>query len=342
VFAALIASAALAPSLALAEGAVVAVAHDGSETALVNRVRAELGALGYEVRTLALPEGESQHEGLRNAARTAGAVAAIRIIAAGDRVGVWVADLAADRITLREVEIPGSVEDRESAMALEAVELLRVSLMELTVAPATPTAAPPPPPAASPEEGAGPADETERSSPRAAPGSRLSIDLGPAVFAAGFDSAPTVNLSLGISARIWRVLGAELLGVVPLVPSRVQDSRGEARIHFGMVGGGLRATFGDAESRWHPAVGAGFGAVFFRIDARAETGYTASGELVAVGAPYLRMGLSLSLTRRLGIRLDAVAGWALGETVVRFDERQVAAFGQPWLGGILILEVAVW
>jgi hypothetical protein len=337
----MVALAALAPTPARCDTTVVAVAYDGPESALVSRVRAELGALGYEVRTIPLPEGESQHEGLRNAARMAGAVAAIRIVEAGDRVGVWVADLAADRITLREVEVPGSVEDRESAMALEAVELLRVSLMELTVAPALPIAGPPPP-AAPPGDAAGPADVEERPAPPAAPGGRLSIELGPAVFAAGFESAPTVNLSLGISARIWRALGAELLGVVPLVPSRVQDSRGDARIHFGMVGGGLRATFGDAGARWRPAVGAGFGALFFRIDARAEAGYTASGELVASGAPYLRAGLSLALTRRLGIRLDAVAGWALGETVVRFDGREVASFGQPWLGGILSLEVWVW
>jgi len=315
---------------------VVAVAYDGEESPLVRRVGAELEALGFGVVTVRLPMGELPHDGLVEAARGVGAEAAIRIVAEEGRISVWLADLEAGKVTLREVAVDEADPD-DSTIALEAVELTRVGLMELV----EPGEADPSPGEETPsqleEEPASIPLETEK-----VHGARVSLELGPSVAAAGFDSPPVLDVYLAVVLRPVPLLGIELVGFVPLTSSGVEAPSGSTDVHFGVVGGGMRLTFSSETGFLAGGFGAGFGAVFFKTSGRANEGYDGSEDLVATGAPYLRSGISIGLARRLRLRLDVLAGFALASTEVRMDEETRASFGRPFLSGILALEVLVW
>lgn len=325
-----------APLTASADGSVVAVAHDGEESSLVRRVGAELEALGFGVVTVRLPMGELPHDGLVEAARGVGAGAAIRIVAKEGRISVWLADLEAGKVTLREVVVDEADPD-DSTIALEAVELTRVGLMELVEPGKAESSSGEETPFRLEEEPASIPLETEE-----AHGLRVSLELGPSVVAAGFDSPPVVDVYLAVVLRPVPLLGVELVGFVPLTSSGVEAPSGSTDVHFGVVGGGMRLTFSSETGFLAGGIGAGFGALFFKTSGRANEGYDGREDLVATGAPYLRAGISLGLAKRLRIRLDALSGFAIGSTEIRMDGEEEARFGRPFLSGVLALEVFIW
>lgn len=116
-----------------------AVAHaekillvDDADTRPVGvRLRAELVSLGFEVELAPAPEVEPSRASLEQAAREAGAVAALRVRASRAGVEVWVMDRVTSKTVLREVVFTGG--DDEGLVAVRAVELLRASLLEVAL-----------------------------------------------------------------------------------------------------------------------------------------------------------------------------------------------------------------
>jgi hypothetical protein len=116
-----------------------AVAHaekillvDDADTRPVGvRLRAELVSLGFEVELALAPEVEPSRASLEQAAREAGAVAALRVRASRAGVEVWVMDRVTSKTVLREVVFTGG--DDEGLVAVRAVELLRASLLEVAL-----------------------------------------------------------------------------------------------------------------------------------------------------------------------------------------------------------------
>lgn len=104
--------------------------EDSAETTILPRLRAELGELGLDVRTVAKNPDEQLPRDLIAAARASDSVAAFRIVVEGDRADVWIADRVTGKVVLREM-LPRGPRIDGRLVALRAVELLRVSLMEL-------------------------------------------------------------------------------------------------------------------------------------------------------------------------------------------------------------------
>src|SRR5580693_842067 len=132
--AAIVTSALVAPECARAEkgATLVAIVTAEPNSSLTRRVRAELEGLGLDVIVLKPPdEGSPSRAPLEQAARSVGAVAAVRLIASSEgKVEVWVADRVTGKAVVRELDAPaGGTSD--AAVAIGSVELLRASLMEL-------------------------------------------------------------------------------------------------------------------------------------------------------------------------------------------------------------------
>jgi hypothetical protein len=110
----------------------VALVEDPDDTSILPRLRAELTALGLDVRTVAKNENEQLPRDLVETARSTGSIAAFRIVIVGNRADVWIADRATGKVVLREM-LPRGAQVDGRVVALRAVELLRVSLMELDI-----------------------------------------------------------------------------------------------------------------------------------------------------------------------------------------------------------------
>src|SRR5271170_4169405 len=134
VAAAIVASALVASHRARAESGATLVAIVTAEpnSSLTRRVRAELEGLGLDVIVLKPPDESSPSRApLEQAARSVGAVAAVRLIASTEgKVEVWVADRVTGKAVVRELDAPASGAS-DAAVAVGSVELLRASLMEL-------------------------------------------------------------------------------------------------------------------------------------------------------------------------------------------------------------------
>src|SRR5580700_1485508 len=111
---------------------LVAIVTAEPNSSLTRGGRAELRGLGVDVIVIKPPdEGSPARAPLEQAARSVGAVAAVRLIASSEgKVEVWVADRVTGKAVVRELDAPaGGTSD--AAVAIGSVELLRASLMEL-------------------------------------------------------------------------------------------------------------------------------------------------------------------------------------------------------------------
>lgn len=122
----------------------IALIEDPAETTILPRLRAELSELGLDVRTVAKHPDEQLPRDLIAAARASDSVAAFRIVVEGDRADVWIADRVTGKVVLREM-LPRGPRIDGRLVALRAVELLRVSLMELDARRPPPGEVAPPP-----------------------------------------------------------------------------------------------------------------------------------------------------------------------------------------------------
>jgi hypothetical protein len=189
----------------------VVLLRSGSADALPRQAQtllaAELRATGFEVVSRERSAGGDLRADIEEAAAALRpiAVLAIATVAAGT-AELWLSDRVTGKLVIRRIELGEAGGDDAAALALRSVELLRGSLLEITVeAPPTPRA---PPPA-----------DVARFVAAAAPGHRTSsflqgigISLGGAVMAAtsGVTWAPALRLGYG-----GRRLGLRLTAIGP-------------------------------------------------------------------------------------------------------------------------------
>src|SRR5579859_3968445 len=107
---------------------LVAIVTVEPSSSLTKRVRAELEGLGLDVIVLKPPdEGSPSRAPLEQAARSVGAVAAVRLVASSEgKVEVWVADRVTGKAVVRELDAPETGAS-DAAVAIGSVELLRVT-----------------------------------------------------------------------------------------------------------------------------------------------------------------------------------------------------------------------
>lgn len=347
-----LASLGLAPSEARAQNAPAApiasarprivIVTNHADAAIVPLLQADLESLGLDVSRVDHGPDEVIPRDLTAAARTTGAVAGFRIIVAQGKVEVWIADRVTGKIVLREI----LVQEHESSatelatVVFQAVELLRVSLMELEA------------PHPSHGEVAPPPEIGEISGFPEAKGV-FAIEAGPAALLASRDLGvqPTVRFALrwrlpwgqraehGKAARHSFQVAAH--GALPITAADVSGPEGAAEVRPMLFGASLLYAPVPAVARWQPLLGIGASALVVRAQGdaafpRPEFSVTKVSPLALANA---HVHLRVLDSFRLWAGIDA--GASLVPPKLLFGPRVVAAF-EPYLLQVgLGVEVAI-
>lgn len=298
------------------------------------RVAAELRALGLDVAALVSRAAASDERMAELGAQAAaqGALAAVRVVrrSTGRSVQVWLFDALTGKMLLREIPVPDAEATAAAIdVALQTVELLHASLIELRM-PGGKRAARPVPPV------------IERivnrrlALPQPRPG-RWSLVAGPAVVANLGAGSPSWGLDLGVGLRLWRWLSLAASGFVPFVPGELSERDGTATLlPFIVRAGALAEPWRRA--RLSPALGLGIGLLIARSSGDAPASEVERVDWVAAALPYAELRLALRITSNVRIVASSTVGLALPTLPIRFAGRAIADVGRPQLSGLLAAE----
>ncbi|WP_437626163.1 hypothetical protein [Sorangium sp. So ce1151] len=367
----------LAPALAPAQAAAappapsqeaaaaasrVAIVEADADDPLVReaatRLRAELGAAGFEVVSVPRARDGDMRDvraALERAARDEGAFAAAAIFRsrAGATADLWIVDRVTQKTVVRTVEVAGAA--APSVMAVRAVELLQASLLEANL-----LASRPPPEGAAADSVAVPDDVRRWMAPvrrQAAadpaaerPGllAGIGVEAGLTVLqsAGGIGPAlgPALRLSYGGGAASGGALPAGLAARLTFAGPTLAPALGDARA-LGTVS--VRQEMALLEAVWaletggavSPVLSAGVGGFHLFVSGDPLPPLrSATGEVWSVAAA-LGAGAGLRVTERAALLLDAHAIFAEPRAVVTLGGERLGTAGRPTFAGFLGLLV---
>jgi hypothetical protein len=331
-------------SFAQAESGATLVAIVTSEpnAALTRRVSAELRGLGVDVIVLKPPaEASTQRAPLEQAARSVGAIAAVRLIASSEgKVEVWVADRVTGKAVVRELDAPGYAGGAaggaagagvsDEAVAVGTVELLRASLMELH------SAEPPHgdlPATAKVEALALPTTSAAPWVPRLGIGVGAGAELG----VRGLGPSPDADLSVWV--RVASRFGVRVLAYTSLAPAHVETGVGSLDVESQMFGAMATYAFTRESTAWEPSVSVGVAAARVSTTGSATPPFVSASAAAWCSVPLIDLGLAWAFERGLRLRADGLVGWAIPSTVISTATATVGRWGAPALTLSLGIEV---
>jgi hypothetical protein len=314
---AILASSLLATTAANAER--ILLIEDPTTQRFAGQLRAELTSLGFEVASASATDAVPSRQSLEDAARTSGAIAALRVHASRAGVEVWVMDRVTSKTLLREFVLSrdeGGAE-ADSAVALGAVELLRASLLEVEQPHYVPKEVPVTP-------------AVERLIPRAAHAPpRVTLALGPAAAwsVGGLAVTPHIDVWMRLRASDSFALTTRL--VLPTIPATVEGREGRATVTLAGATVGGDALLLPQEGRFQVRTGAGVGVLWAHMEGTATPTFVGRGDDVVTTLSFLHSGASARLSRSVFVFADATLALASPRPVIVFADRTVAAWGQP-------------
>ncbi|HTN86830.1 MAG TPA: hypothetical protein VL242_24195 [Sorangium sp.] len=325
---------------------------------IMARVYSELATLGFTVVVVRGGADPHDHGPVAASALEAGAAAVIRATEVPGGVDVSIADGATGKSVQRTVRA-----DDPATVAVRAVELLRASFLEVRSPPpprdegeADPEAravadAQPPParaaPVAVPRPRAGGASHAPSPPPsrggatRAAPAT-FGVGAAPALLwsAGGVPASPMLDVS-GY-AMIWSRLGLSTFVQIPLGSVSREGKEGTRHVRVALAALGVRSPLGPTDAAWLPSVGAGLAAAWLHVDGEGRSpGYVGTSADAFAIAPYLRAGISFAPVSCLRISEQLIAGIAVPRIVIDAAGRAADAWGRPFLGASLGVEVVL-
>jgi hypothetical protein len=311
-----------APSL------VVIVTSDPAASA-AKRLSKDLQGLGLDVLVLkATPENSSGRESLEKSARSVGAIAAVRLVPAGEGTEVWVADRVTGKTVIRDL-VGATPETGPDDIALGAIELLRASLMELHSPGAPPSdaeltpavrdlalAVPTAPPAASKK-----------------PVPLLSLMVGPSLDLGIRSLSPAVGTHWALWSSFGYGFGARAFVSLPIVPERETIAEGQVTVASNVMGVGLSYDYRRAENTFAPYIGLGVAAARVMTVGNATLPTLNTSQSAWYAGGYWQIGAGLALTQGLRIYLDGTAVLLASAPGIRAGGRTVGRWGAP--GGVV-------
>jgi hypothetical protein len=311
---------------------VLLVEHE--QDPFLERVGAELAGLGFELVRSDTPSA------LEDAARGAGAVAAIRVLPSRKGVEVWMSDATSGRSLLRQVIVDESQQGpNQGLVALQTAELLRTSLS------AEPEPEPEPRPQPQPQPPAAPQPSAELSPPR----NELRLPVEPQIDAGlqaalgmlyspgGGSSALEAGLSLHRSiARHW---GLALDLGVPVRSASLSGLEGSTSVGTYLLGGGVFRRFAGASTPLFATAGLGAALLYVTFQGDTHSPLVSSSDGAFTMATYLRgeLGLQPATWLRLGVR--GLAGASATRVKVQFAGNEAGSWGGGLLAAFALAEV---
>lgn len=313
---------------------LVAIVTAEPNASLTRRVRAELQGLGVDVIVLKPPdEGSPSRAPLERAARSVGAVAAVRLVASSEgKVEVWVADRVTGKAVVRELDASESGAS-DAAVAIGTVELLRASLMELH--------------SGEPPHGDAPATEKIQSLALPTTGTptvalpRLGLSVGAGAELGLRGLGPSADADIGVWIRMAPHVGIRLVGFGSLSPANVATASGEVEVRAQLVGATATYTFVEpstvtgaanssvATQAWAPSVSLGVAGAHISTTGTAVPPFVSASEATWTAAPLAGVGLAWSFVPGLRLRGDGLAAWALPPVHVTTPTTSAGWWGGP-------------
>jgi hypothetical protein len=325
------------------------VAIVGPVDGLALQIRAELSSLGFQVVLLERSEPAQTPGEAQDAARAAGAAAAICVVPSAAGVRVWVVDRVTAKTSSRELERSDDAAGVDRLLAVRVVELLRASLLELALPEPTRGEVEPTPELRAAAGLQSPRTASAAAAPDAAapqlrettPGSgALLLDGG----FGGSVSAGAGNLAPGLSVgAFWQPLPRASVGLsalVPLVAATLSRAEGSASIRPWQFAAAARLYPFAPGGSLEPSLGLGLAVLRFQIEGKRTTSqYQLRSEQLLVAGPHAELALRWRVSSRIALRSSLGLDYALTQPIVQFAGREVATLGQPLFTWSLGLEV---
>jgi hypothetical protein len=332
---------------AAAPSRVVVLVGDNADDAVLReaavRLRAELGAAGFDVVRVARTPGVDLRADMERAAREAGAFAAATISRspAGATADLWIADRLTRKTVVRTAEVGGA--STPSVLAVRAVELLQASLLE--------SSAP-----RSPAKGEG-SDAAERTlpddvtrwmappQPRPGPLEGLGLEAGAAVLLStdrlGPALGPMLRLSLGGSRRELSIpagVAARLTFTGPVLGPALGGALGTVSVRQELAVMEAVCTL-ESDAPVAPVLSAGMGVYHLHASGAPEEPYrSAAGEVWSLAA-VVGAGAAVRITERAAVLVDGHALFTEPRPVVALARERLGSAGRPSFAGFLGLLV---
>jgi hypothetical protein len=294
----------LAPLARAAEGSRAIGLAGESAGVIADRLRAELGARGFEVRTI---------EAFEPGAPWAPDLAAVlRIEEAARRVEIWTPGGDGGAARLRTAVAARA--DADDTLPVRAAEDVRAYLRGADRA-----ALAAPPATAKPDE------EIPRAPPEA--GRRFSLGCDAALLV---PTGPSTGGGAVVRAR-YEILDRLALGVralLPVVPAHVTRDAQETTIAVSAAGleGYWRLIRG---SEWELGAAGGVALAWIRMNGAASAPYIGRRDDVWTSLPYGAVEIARTLARGVRARAGVLVGVAAPGVTVRFAGDPVASWGAP-------------
>jgi hypothetical protein len=282
------------------------------------------------VEVMEVPKGDDEvlPGDLSAAARSLHAVAAFRVLVSSRKVEVWIADRITGKVMLRETFAEGEgskVEER--VVVVQAMELLRASLMELD-APHPPRGEVPAPPALA--AAAGGRGERER----------FFFGVAPAVVGSPGGAGPAFGATVTFGARAsW--LGAALVAGTDLTPARLVGAIGTAEMTTRWIGAEVLALRPPSPSPWKPRGGVGIVAVTTMLHGIAVAPRPSMDDSLVTAAPTIHADLGYALAPSLHVTLGAAGLVPLRSSTIAFAGQDVGTYGRFLVVGSIGIEAAM-
>jgi hypothetical protein len=299
-------------------------------------VRAELEGVGLDVIVLKPPdEAAPTRAPLERAARSVGAIAAVRLIASSEgKVEVWVADRVTGKAVVRELDASESGAS-DAAVAIGSVELLRASLMELHSSEPPHGDAPPTPKL----EALALPGAPDAAPPAVSPLPRIGLAVGAGAELGVRGLGPSPDASLGVWVRIASRLGARVVGVTSLSPASVTTPAGAVDVRSLLLGAMAEYAFTDASSAWVPSLSLGVAAAHVATTGTAAPPFVSASDDAWAAAPLGDLGLAWAFATGLRLRADGLVAWMVPPAHVRTPTTDIGSWGDPAVMVSLGIEV---
>jgi hypothetical protein len=316
------------PAVAQSGATLVAIVTSDPNASVTRRVRAELQTLGLDVIVLKPPEeGSMSRAPLERAARSVGAVAAVRLVPSGEgKIEVWVADRVTGKAVVRELDAPaGGASD--AAVAVGSVELLRASLMELH--------------SGEPTHGdVSPTDKVRvlaLQAPAAVPRLGLAVGAGAELGVRGLGPSPDADVAVWVRASAR--LGARVVAHASLAPARTATPAGDVEVQSQLAGVMASYALPGLPREWAAEASAGIGAAHVATTGTAVPPYVSASDAAWAAAPLAGLGFAWSFAPDLRVRADGLAALALPALRVRTPTSAASWWGGPAVFVSISMEV---
>jgi hypothetical protein len=165
----------------------------------------------------------------------------------------------------------------------------------------------------------------------------IDVGVGIAVSKAAGGIGAGLAAALALRLRFASGWGASAQALVPVVSNRVSGVEGSADVRAYMLAGQVDRVVWRGGRSW-AALGAGAGGLLLAMEGEAASGFLGNSDTLAVAVLLADGELNVQLGSWLALRLTLLAGAALPRPVIRFDNREVAAWGRPFAAAVIAFD----